>query len=91
MTSGQTAEYLRAHPKAVPVLRAALEEEEAHAGEANYLGWEWHRVRAYPAALMKLVVDGLITVNFKSNSTTCYVLADRKAAKQVLAAYRPAG
>lgn len=88
MTTTEIAEYLRDHPKAVPLLKAAVNEEEAHAGEPHYLGWEWHHVRAYPASLMKLVVDGLITVNFKSNSSTCYLLADRGSAKQVLAGHQ---
>ncbi len=86
MTPNELAEYLRANPKAVPVLRAALETEESHAGEASYLGWEWYEVRAYPATLVKLVVDGLIRVNFKSNSSTCYLLRDPEGVKRQLSA-----
>jgi hypothetical protein len=78
------AEYLRANPKATPVLRAALEEETSHAGQPTYLGWEWYEVRAYPATLVKLVVDGLISVNFKSNSSTCYLLRDAESIKRQL-------
>ncbi len=85
MSSSQVAEYLRAHPKATAVLRAAVGEEESRSGEEHYLGWEWHQVRAYPASLMKLVVDGLIKVNYKSNSATCYLLVDREATKLAVA------
>lgn len=84
MTSNDLAEYLRANPKTVPVLRAALEEETSHSGQPTYLGWEWYEVRAYPATLVKLVVDGLIRVNFKSNSSTCYLLRDAESIKRQL-------
>jgi hypothetical protein len=88
MTTTDIATYLREHPKAVPVVKAAIQEEEANGTASNYLGWEWYQVRAYPATLMKLVIDGFIKVNFKSNSSTCYKLADRSAVKQVIAGYR---
>lgn len=84
MASNELSTYLRANPKAVPVLRAALEAEASHAGETTYLGWEWYEVRAYPATLVKLVVDGLIRVNFKSNSSTCYLLRDAESVKHQL-------
>lgn len=66
------------------ILEAAVSHEEAHAADPNYLGWEWHDVRAYPARLMKLVVEGVISVNFKSNSTTAYKLVDRAQTKSDL-------
>jgi hypothetical protein len=88
VTPGEIATYLREHPKAMPVIKAAIQEEEANGGSSNYLGWEWYQVRAYPATLMKLVIDGLIKVSFKSNSSTCYKLADRSAMKQVVGGHR---
>ena len=88
MTPKQIAEYLRRNASAVPILQAALRHEDAQTGQPTYLGWSWHDVRAYPATLMKLVVDGLLTVNYKSNSSTYYLLTDRAAVKQVLAGYR---
>ena len=84
MASTDLAEYLRANPKAIPVLRAALDAEDSHAAEPTYLGWEWYEVRAYPATLVKLVVDGIISVNFKSNSSTCYLLRDPDSIKRQL-------
>ncbi len=85
MTELGLNEYLAANPKVVGVLSAAVSREESRATDPNYLGWEWYDVRAYPATLMKLVVDGLIRVNFKSNSATCYLLGDLAATKQALA------
>jgi hypothetical protein len=87
-TAAEISNYLKEHPKAVPVLKAAIQEEDANGSSPNYLGWEWYQVRAYPATLMKLVIDGLIRVNFKSNSSTCYKLADKAAIKQALAGTR---
>jgi hypothetical protein len=88
VTTAEIANYLREHPKAVPILKAAVQEEDTSGSGPNYLGWEWYQVRAYPATLMKLVIDGLIKVSFKSNSSTCYKLADRPVMKQVIAGYR---
>ncbi len=69
-----------------PILQAAIEHEETHGRDNIYLGWEWHDVRAYPATLMKLVIEGVIKVNFKSNSTTAYLLVDKGKTKTALAA-----
>lgn len=88
MTESEIGAYLREHPKALAVVRSAVQEEDIHAGEPHYLGWEWYQVRAYPASLMKLVIDGVIRVNFKSNSSTCYLLVDPAAVKEVVAGYQ---
>jgi hypothetical protein len=85
VTRGAIRDYITSHPNAVAVLSAAIGEETAHAGESTYLGWTWYDVRAYPATLMRLVVDGIIRVNFKSNSQTCYLLTDREGARAALA------
>jgi len=66
------------------ILRRALAEEEKHANDENYLGWTWYEVRAPPAMINRLVTEGLLTVNFKSNSSTNYLIADREAVKQLL-------
>ncbi len=84
MTAAQLTEYLQSHGKAIPVLRAAVEEEDAATSDKHYLGWEWDKVRAYPATLMRLVVDGVIRVNYRSNNYTSYLLVDRAATKQAL-------
>jgi hypothetical protein len=90
MTRAEIETYLSEHPKAVSLIQAAVQEEEDRTGDPNYLGWEWHDVRAYPATLMKLVIDGLIRVNFKSNSSTCYLLTDHAATKEAITSARPA-
>lgn len=66
------------------ILEAAIAEEEAHKGDQPYLGWEWYQVQAYPATLVKLVVEGVIKVNYKSRSTTAYLLVDRAKTKAAL-------
>ncbi len=71
-------------PKYHDILQRAVEVEEQNANREHWLGWEWHDVRAYPASLMKLVVAGLISVTFKSNSSTTYRLVNRKAVKEAL-------
>ena len=84
MSSQEIAEFLKENPKYHEVLQRAIEAEEKNAQNPHYLGWEWYNVRAYPAQLVKLVIAGITNVNFKSNSSTNYVLVDRQAAKQVL-------
>ena len=66
------------------ILREAVQVEDANAASSNWLGWQWFDVRAYPATLMKLVINGVIRVNFKSNSATCYLLTDSAATKSAL-------
>lgn len=85
LTSKAVGDYLRNNPKSRPTLAAALEHEDGHRSEATYYGWEWFDVRAYPASLMKLVVDGLISVTLKTNSTTAYRLSDIDAVRAALA------
>jgi hypothetical protein len=87
VTAAQLADYLEGHPKAISVLRAAVAEEDAGSADKHYLGWEWDKVRAYPATLMRLVVDGVIRVNYRSNNYTSYLLVDRPATKQALARF----
>jgi len=66
------------------ILRRALAEEEKHANDEHYLGWEWYEVQAPPAMIDKLMMHDLVTVNFKSNSSTNYLLSNREAVKKAL-------
>ena len=84
MSSQEIAEFLKENPKYRQVLQRAIEAEEKNAQNPHYLGWEWYDVRAYPAQLVKLVIAGITNVNFRSNSSTNYLLVDRQATKQVL-------
>ena len=62
-----------------------MHEEEKHEREQIYFGWVWYEVQSHPATLTKLVVDGIVKVNYKSNRHTNYLLADRKFVSQALA------
>ncbi|MGC8773593.1 MAG: hypothetical protein ACP5RJ_09080, partial [Conexivisphaera sp.] len=57
-------------------LRRALEEERKHANDQYYLGWAWYEVQAPPALINQLIVEGLVAVKFKSNSSTYYLLTE---------------
>lgn len=84
MLANEILKFLKDNPKYRDVLHRAIEAEEQNIENPNYLGWEWYNVRAYPAQLVKLVIAGITNVNFKSNSSTCYLLVDRQATKEVL-------
>lgn len=84
MLSQEIAEFLKENPKYREILQRAIEVEAKNAENPHYLGWEWYDVRAYPAHLVKLVIAGITNVNFKSNSSTNYLLVDRLTTKQAL-------
>lgn len=89
MSTQEIAKFLKENPKYREILQRAIEVEEKHMNERHWLGWEWHEVRAYPAHLVKLVIAGVIKVNFKSNSSTNYLLVDQQAVKHALKATAP--
>jgi len=80
----EITEFLNQNPKYREILLRAIETEEKNIQNPHYLGWEWYDVRAYPAQLVKLVIAGITKVNFKSNSSTNYLLVDRKTTEQAL-------
>lgn len=84
MSYQKIEEFLKANPKYREILQKAIEAEENNAQNTHYLGWEWYDVRAYPAQLVKLVIAGITNINFKSNSSTNYLLVDRQMTKQAL-------
>lgn len=84
MTSAELSGFLRKNPKYQAIIERALEAEEANGTTPHWLGWEWHDVRAYPAHLVKLVIEGYVKVNFKSNSSTRYLLVDREFVRQAI-------
>lgn len=75
---------LEKKPEYEKTLKLAIEKEEENLTRDTYLGWEWYDVETHPAKLIKLVTEGIAKVNFKSNSSTCYLLKDREIVKQVL-------
>lgn len=84
MLNQEIIRFLKENPKYREILQRAIEVEEGNVQNPHYLGWEWYHVRAYPAQLVKLVIAGIANVNFKSNSSTNYLLVDREATKQAI-------
>jgi len=84
MDKFEVREYLQEHPDLANILKLAVEVEETHAGEEHWLGWEWYEVQAHPSTINKLVVKGLVRVNFHSANFTHYKLVDLEATKEVL-------
>lgn len=89
MSMQEIAKFLKENSRYREILQRAIEAEEKHTNERHWLGWEWYEVRAYPAHLVKLVIAGVIKVNFKSNSSTNYLLVDQQGVKQALKATAP--
>lgn len=85
MSVEEMTKFFKERPKYREVLERAIEVEEKHQKDPNWLGWEWHEVRAYPAQLVKMVIEGVIKVNFKSNSSTTYLIVDKKLTTEALA------
>jgi len=77
-------ELLSEKPDYLKTLQLAVGKEEENVANKNYLGWEWYDVETHPARLIRLVTSGIARVNFKSNSSTCYLLKDRDAVKRAL-------
>lgn len=73
--------FLRKRPEYVKTLKKAVEHEERNASNPHYLGWEWYDVETFGTKLQRLVVDGIAKINFKSRSSTCYLLQDLKDVK----------
>lgn len=63
------------------LIKRVVEYEEEHSeeiDEEDYLGWEWDDVRGSPQRLNKLVRKGILNIEYKSNSATCYVMEEDK-------------
>jgi len=77
-------EYLNEHPEYADLLRLAVEEEENHAEEDGWLGWSWSDVKAYPATINKLIIDGFVKKTYDSASFTNYKLVNLEDIKEGL-------
>lgn len=84
MDENKLKTFLVENPKFKEILERAVQHEEENSKNEHYLGWEWHDVRAYPAELMKLVREGIISIRFKSRKYTHYLLVDRELVKKVI-------
>lgn len=91
MTVPEIVVFLKEHPEYIKTLEKAVEQEEQNVSNKGYLGWEWYSVETLGAKLMRLVTSGIVKVNFKSRSTTCYLLRDRDATKKALKSMKGTG
>ena len=78
VTIEEAKAFLNQHPEYVKTFKKAIEHEKANSNNPNYLGWEWYDVETLGAKLQRLVVNGLIRVNFHSRSSTCYRMNNRE-------------
>ncbi len=83
MTASEIATFLDKNPKYRAIVERALEVEAANKNP-HWLGWKWHDVRAYPAQIVRLVVEGIARVNVESNSSTNYLLVNRESIRKGL-------
>jgi len=91
VASPEVVAFLKEHPEYIKTLEKGVEHEERNANNKNYLGWEWYDVETLGAKLMRLVTSGIIKVNFKSRSTTCYLMKDKETVKKALKSMRGTG
>jgi hypothetical protein len=84
VSSENVVSFLLARPEYRKTLELAVKEEEQHANEQHYLGWQWFGVETNPSKLMRLVTEGIARVSFKSNSSTNYMLKERSEVKIAL-------
>lgn len=77
-------ELLDKKPEFLKTLKLAIEKEDENVAKDTYLGWQWFDVETHPVKLIKLVTEGIVKVNFKSNSSTCYKLKDKEDVRKVL-------
>jgi len=76
--------FLTENRKYAKILRMALEQEEKHLNQPDYVGWEWHEVGASPQELRKLVTEGIVTRKFSSKNHKIHLLSNREAVKKAL-------
>ncbi len=75
---------LGANPEIRDIVTRALEVEEKGKDNQYYLGWTWHEIPLSTQKLRVLVEEGVVKVNYQSNSTTTYVVQDPEMARQAL-------
>ncbi|MGI0016442.1 MAG: hypothetical protein ACREBU_23725 [Nitrososphaera sp.] len=80
--------FLQSHPEYVKTLERAIWQEELNQSNQNYYGWEWHDVGTMGSKLVRLVTNDLAEINFKSNRTTLYFLANREVTKKAVEKFK---
>lgn len=78
-------------PEDYDLLARMLDFETSCNPERYPLGWEWHDVGAVPITLMRLVTQGFLSIEYKSNNHTYYKLTPkgRTIAHEALSAPEP--
>lgn len=85
MTPSEIRKFLDGHsPEYRHIVEEAIRQEELHSRDPDFLGWEWHEVRAFPPRLVQLVVAGIIRMTSKTKRHTRYLLTDQTAASEAL-------
>ena len=79
-----TIQLLAQKPEYLKTLQLAVQKEEENLSNKQYLGWQWFDVETHPAKLVKLVTSSVAKVNFKSSSSTCYLLKNRESVKRAI-------
>jgi Holliday junction DNA helicase RuvB len=76
---------IRIDEKQRDALLSILEYERVHDPVEFILGWSWSDVRALPATINKLILDGLVQEKFRSNSYRGMLLTElgREQAKKL--------
>ena len=79
-----TVQLLAQKPEYLKTLQLAVQKEEDNLSNKQYMGWQWFDVETHPAKLVRLVTSSIVKVNFKSSSSTCYLLKNRESVKRAI-------
>ena len=72
-------------PEYVPVVKKCVEAHRKEEQKKHQLGFEWGDVGVWPIKLMRLATDyDLLTITYKSNSATCYMVKDIEGVERAL-------
>lgn len=90
--SDDIVSYLAENEEYREIVKKAIEFEESNPKpDSNFTEdepqdshWQYDEVRAHPTRLEQLVIKGVVTKVFDSNSRTEYALTDREQAKELL-------
>lgn len=79
-----TVQLLSQKPEYLKTLQLAVQKEEENLSNKQYLGWQWFDVETHPAKIVRLVTSSIAKVNFKTSSSTCYLLKNRESVKRAI-------
>jgi len=79
-----TVQLLSQKPEYLKTLQLAVQKEEENLSNKQYQGWQWFDVETHPAKLVRLVTSSIVKVNFKSSSSSFYLLKNRESVKRAI-------